>query len=406
MFLIGVILFALGIAISIALHECGHMWAAQATGMRVRRYFVGFGPKIFSFRRGHTEYGLKAIPLGGFCDIAGMTALDELTPEEEPQAMYKQATWKRMLVMFAGIGMNIVLGFVLVVILAVGWGLPDLRANTWVEVGELTCVAPFQNDDGSLASCTGAGPAELAGMKAGDRIIAVNGEETKTTEDVVAETRGVEGVANFTVRRGDQEMMIPVHVEQVPRKFKNGRTGNFTVRTVGAVGIKLEGKNDAHPIEKYSLLPAIPASVGFTGDLFVKTGEALLEMPSKVSSLWDAVTGGERRSDTPISVLGASEIGGQAAEQGLWQMFIGLLASLNFFLAVFNLLPLLPLDGGHIAVVGYEKARDWFRARRGLAPGGPFDYLKLLPVTYAVIVLGGAYMLLTLAADILNPIQW
>ncbi|WP_280208476.1 site-2 protease family protein, partial [Nocardia cyriacigeorgica] len=124
-FAFGFALFALGITISIALHECGHMWAAQATGMKVRRYFIGFGPRIFSFRRGETEYGLKALPLGGFCDIAGMTALDELEPEELDRAMYRQATWKRLVVMFGGIAMNFLLGFLLVVVLAVGWGLPN-----------------------------------------------------------------------------------------------------------------------------------------------------------------------------------------------------------------------------------------------------------------------------------------
>ena len=125
-FVLGFVLFALGITASVALHECGHMWAAQATGMKVRRYFVGFGPKVFSFRRGETEYGLKALPLGGFCDIAGMTALDEIDPEDLDRAMYRQKTWKRLVVMFGGIAMNFVLGFILIVILAVGWGLPRL----------------------------------------------------------------------------------------------------------------------------------------------------------------------------------------------------------------------------------------------------------------------------------------
>ena len=219
------------------------------------------------------------------------------------------------------------------------------------------------------------------------------------------ETRDVTGVAQFSVRRGDQNLTIPVQVQQVPRKFPNSRTGTVAVKTVGAVGITLNGRSDAKPVEPVGLLPAIPASVGFTGDLFVRTGEALVQMPAKVSDLWDAVTGGERRSDTPVSVIGASEIGGQVAERGLWAIFIGSLAQLNFFLAAFNLLPLLPLDGGHIAVVGYERIRDWFRRRRGLLAGGPVDFFKLLPATYVVIVVFGAYMLLTVAADILNPIQ-
>ncbi|MFD6463690.1 site-2 protease family protein [Streptomyces roseolus] len=119
-FALGFALFALGITISVALHECGHMWAAQATGMKVRRYFVGFGPKVFSFQRGETEYGLKALPLGGFCDIAGMTALDEIDPVDLDRAMYRQSTWKRLLVMSGGIAMNFLLGFLLIVLLAVG----------------------------------------------------------------------------------------------------------------------------------------------------------------------------------------------------------------------------------------------------------------------------------------------
>ncbi|MDJ0107432.1 site-2 protease family protein, partial [Rhodococcus erythropolis] len=121
-FALGVVLFALGIGVSIALHEAGHMWTAKALGMKVRRYYIGFGPKIFSFRRGETEYGLKALPLGGFCDIAGMTALDEMTPEEEPHAMYKKAAWKRVVVMSGGIAMNFILGFLLIYALLLGWG--------------------------------------------------------------------------------------------------------------------------------------------------------------------------------------------------------------------------------------------------------------------------------------------
>ncbi len=405
MFVGGVILLALGIAISIALHEAGHLWAARATGMKVRRYFIGFGPKVFSFRRGGTEYGLKAIPLGGFCDIAGMTALYPLTPEEEPYAMYKQATWKRMVVMFGGIAMNVVLGFAIVVGWALGWGLPDIRANTWAEVAEVTCVAPTQAADGTLADCTGEGPAQRAGIKPGDHIIAVDGVDTPTTLEVIYETRERSGTVPFTIQRGDQVLDIPVPIQQVERQFTNGRTGTVSPRMVGAIGASLKLGHDAEPQEPSTLLSAVPDSLVFTGDMFIKTGEALMKMPSKVSDLWDAVTGGERRLDTPISVLGASEIGGQAAERNEWETFVGILAQMNFFLAAFNLLPLLPLDGGHLAVVGYEKLRDWFRRKRGLVPAGPFNYLKLMPATYVVIVIGAAFMLLTLAADIVNPIQ-
>ncbi|MEU4418671.1 site-2 protease family protein, partial [Nocardia salmonicida] len=178
-FALGFALFALGITISIALHECGHMWAAQATGMKVRRYFIGFGPKVFSFRRGETEYGLKALPLGGFCDIAGMTALDELEPEEVDRAMYRQSTWKRLVVMFGGIGMNFLLGFILLVALAIGWGLPQLEQPPATALGTMSCVAQ-ETPEKTLAPCTGEGPAQRAGLQRGDVVKAVNGVEVTT----------------------------------------------------------------------------------------------------------------------------------------------------------------------------------------------------------------------------------
>ena len=147
------------------------------------------------------------------------------------------------------------------------------------------------------------------------------------------------------------------------------------------------------------------ATFDFTGYLAVRTAEALVSLPSKVADLWTAVTGGERAVDTPVSVVGASVIGGQFAERGIWESFVLLLAQLNFFLGAFNLLPLLPLDGGHMAVAIYEKARNWLRGLRGLPVGPPVDYMKLLPLTYVAVVIGGAYMVLTLTADIVNPIK-
>src|SRR6201992_2820167 len=139
MFVIGIVLFALAILISVALHECGHMRVALRTGMKVRRYFVGFGPTLWSTRRGETEYGLKAIPAGGFCDIAGMTSVEELQPDERDRALYKQKTWKRVAVLFAGPGTNFVIGPVLIYAIAVIWGLPNLHPPTTAIVGETAC---------------------------------------------------------------------------------------------------------------------------------------------------------------------------------------------------------------------------------------------------------------------------
>jgi len=399
-FVVGVVLFALGIAASIALHECGHMWAAKRLGMKVRRYYIGFGPKVFSWRRGETEYGLKALPFGGFCDIAGMTALDELEPEELDRAMYRQKTWKRQVVMISGIGMNFVLGFVLIMVLAVGWGLPNLAEPPATALGDTSCVAN-QDAQGKLSECTGAGPAEQAGLQKGDVVEKINGVAVSSWAELLEQTQSQTGPIVYDIERDGTPLQVTVRPQQVTRLVLDNDTGEKYLKTVSAVGV---GSDYYLPIQ-YNVITAIPASAVFTGDMFVRTVQGLAQMPAKVVDLWHAVTGGERDPETPISVVGASVIGGQVAERGLWEVFILLLASLNFFLGAFNLLPLLPLDGGHMAVTAYEKVRDTRRARKGLPPGSPVDYLKLLPATYVVIVIGGAYMLLTLTADIVNPIK-
>ncbi|MFC9896126.1 M50 family metallopeptidase [Nocardia sp. NPDC127579] len=393
MFAMGVVLFAVGITLSVALHECGHMWAARATGMKVRRYFVGFGPTVFSFRRGETEYGLKAIPLGGFCDIAGMTAMDEVAPEDLDRAMYRQATWKRLVVMSGGIAMNFLLGFLLIVLAAVVWGLPN-RTEPPARIDGLSCIAS-ENPDGTMRECRGSGPAQAGGLQPGDVVTAVNGVPVRTWLEFQRQTQQQEGVIRYTIDRDGSEVVREVVPERVTR-YRDG-----VARQVSAVGVSI----DHDYVIDYNLVTAVPGAAAFTGDMAVSTVHALVQMPAKVAALWDAVTGGERDLDTPVSVVGASVIGGQTAERGLWDWFVVLLASLNLFLGAFNLLPLLPLDGGHMAVVLYEKVRNTVRGWRGLAPGSPVDYLKLLPMTYAAVALGGAYMLLTLTADIVNPIK-
>ncbi|MGL4305171.1 MAG: M50 family metallopeptidase, partial [Mycobacteriaceae bacterium] len=402
-FIVGVVLFALGILGSIALHECGHMWVARATGMKVRRYFVGFGPKIWSIRRGETEYGIKAIPAGGFCDIAGMTALEELSADEVDRAMYKQKVWKRVAVLLAGPAMNFVIGIVLIYIIAVGWGLPNLQEPPSNSVGRLFCVAPTVDDKGMPVPCSGAGPAELAGLRTGDIITAVDGVVTPSWTEVVAQTQSKTGVVQYSVEREGQPLTIPVAVLQAQRLVvEPGAEKNKVLKVVGAIGISPQ---NVYPPNTYNAVTAIPGTLSFTGEMGVKTVQAITELPSKVGALWSSITGGERDPDTPISVLGASVAGGQIAERGIWESFLLLLASLNLFLGLFNLLPLLPFDGGHIAIASFEKLRNMLRKGKGLGPAAPVNYLKLMPMTYVVLVLGGGYMLLTLVADIVNPIK-
>lgn len=393
-FVIGVVVFALGIAISVALHEAGHMITAKAFGMRVRRYFIGFGPSIFSFRRGETEYGLKMIPAGGFCDIAGMTALDEVTPEEWPRAFYTKPTWQRVIVLSAGSLTHFLIGMVLIFVLAVTAGLP-----TWPTVvsSVADCVSN-QTAGGALDPCApGApAPARAAGIQPGDRVVSVAGSPTATSADVSTALADRRGPTPIVVERDGTR--VPLSVDVAPSlRIVDPTTGRLG--TVGTIGVSFP------PFEHFGPLAAVPETFSYTGTMFANVWQGLTMFPQKIPALIDAIDGAPRDLNTPVSVVGASVIGGDLAERGLWVFFVQLLVVLNFFFGVFNLLPLLPLDGGHIAVNLYERVRDWTRARLGKVMMPPVDYTRLLPITYLFILVGGAVSLLTLTADIVNPIR-
>jgi membrane-associated protease RseP (regulator of RpoE activity) len=401
MFAIGIVLFALAILACVALHECGHMWIARATGMKVRRYFVGFGPTLWSTKRpnklGYTEYGVKAVPLGGFCDIAGMTSVEELEPEDEPYAMYKQKTWKRAAVLFAGPAMNIIIGLILIYGIAVTWGLPNLHPPTNAVVGKTACVAP-EVEKGKVGACDGAGPAATAGIRSGDVIVKVGDKDVHNFDEVVTAVRPLSGPVPVVVERDGQRITTVVNVTQTQRFTAEDAKGPSTV---GAIGISAAEIGPTH----YNALTAVPATFVFTGDLAVELGKSLAAIPKKMGALVHAIGGGERDKETPISVVGASIIGGDTVDHGLWVAFWFFLAQLNFVLAAVNLVPLLPFDGGHIAVAVYEKIRNMIRRVRGLAAAGPVNYLKLMPATYVVLVVVVGYMLLTVTADLVNPIR-
>ena len=156
---------------------------------------------------------------------------------------------------------------------------------------------------------------------------------------------------------------------------------------------------------QYNPLSAVPGTVAFSGDLMVELGKSLAKIPTKIGALWHSIGGGERDPETPISVVGASIIGGDTVDAGLWVAFWFFLAQLNFVLGAINLVPLLPFDGGHIAIAVFEKIRNMIRSARGKVAAAPVNYLKLMPATYVVLVIVGGYMLLTVTADLVNPIR-
>lgn len=403
-YIVGIVLFALAIGLAVALHEAGHMLTAKAFGMKVRRYFIGFGPKIWSFRRGETEYGLKIIPAGGFCDIAGMTALDEVTPDEAPRAMWRYPVWKRVVVLVSGSLTHFVLGFVILYVMAVSVGLVNLTDSPLVG-GVAQCASDLRPATLTQAPCRPGdpAPAKSAGLRAGDKILSVNGTPTPTFTSVTSIVQRSTGPTRFVIERDGKRLPLTIDVARVKgltvAEQSAADPSKQPLTDIGMIGVL-----PARYIP-YNAATAVGGTLGFTGEMFVNVWDGLKAFPKKVPSLVSAIGGAPRDPNSPMSVVGASRLGGQAVEASQWSVFWLLLATLQFFLGVFNLLPLLPLDGGHIAVALYERVRNWLRLLRGRPLGGPVDYTKLAPLTLVVVFVGGAMVLLSVTADIVNPIS-
>jgi membrane-associated protease RseP (regulator of RpoE activity) len=405
--LVGIVLFALGILVSVCLHEAGHMATAKAFGMKVSRYFVGFGPTLFSFRKGETEYGVKAIPLGGFVKIVGMTPQDDdVDPKDEPRAMWRFPVWKRTVVMTAGSVTHFILAFLVLwaTFVFVGVQNPKLAdpQPPFVEVQPCVITVPEARD---CRADDPVSPAKVAGLEDGDKIIKVNNNEIANYDDLRKAIRQTSpGKADLTVERNGETLIVPVTLARVTRPATDA-DGNPTGKneTVSALGI---APHLTIPLTvKYGPVEGVGQTGQAVGTLFVAIVKSFKQIPSKVPALFRSLTGGERDPGTPVSVVGASRIGGELAQAGLWSNFLLLFAVLNLFFGVFNLLPLLPMDGGHIAISWFERVRSWIAARRGRADPGRVDYMKLTPITLAVISILGVFVLLTVAADIVNPIS-
>jgi membrane-associated protease RseP (regulator of RpoE activity) len=412
---LGVFLFAIGIIVSVCLHEAGHMYTAKAFGMKVTRYFVGFGPTLWSFRRGETEYGIKAIPAGGFVKIVGMTPAEEDVDEaDQPRAFWRQKVWKRTIVLSAGSLTHFVLGFILLWVALVGFGIHQSKPLDQVPavLGSVsTCVPTTETQvappkSGLCAPGSVPGPALAAGLAAGDRITAVGGTPTP---DYAAFQRVVRQSpaqpTSVTYVRDGQTRTTTVTLAAVQRVPLDAAAGAKATERVSAIGIA--------PViptmtVRFGPLEGLGEAADATGRTFTGTFAAIQKFPEKVPKLFHALTGGERDPETPISVVGASRIGGEIVEEQGFEgaaLLLSILASLNIFIGIFNLFPLLPLDGGHIAVVWFERVRSWLAAKFGRPDPGRVDYEKLMPLTYVVVLVFGAISILTIAADIVNPVR-
>jgi membrane-associated protease RseP (regulator of RpoE activity) len=300
-------------------------------------------------------------------------------------------------VLFAGPGMNFIIGLVLIYGIAVVWGLPNLHPPTTAVVGETACVAP-EVTKGQLGQCTGPGPAAIAGIKPGDVVVKVGNTDVHNFDEMVTAVRKLTGPTPFVVQRDGTDFTMVVDVSRTQRwATKNDAAPS----NVGAVGVSAAQFGPTH----YNVLTAVPGTIVFTGDLAAELGKSLAAIPTKIGALVHAIGGGERDPNTPISVVGASIIGGDTVDHGLWVAFWFFLAQLNFVLGAINLIPLLPFDGGHIAIAVFEKIRNMIRKARRLDAAGPVNYLKLMPATYVILVVVVGYMLLTVTADLVNPIR-
>jgi membrane-associated protease RseP (regulator of RpoE activity) len=414
-FWIGVLIFAVGILVSVCLHEAGHLLTAKRFGMKATQYFAGFGPTLWSVRRGETEYGLKAIPAGGFVKIVGMTPLEDVPPADRARAFWRYPLWQRTVVLAAGSATHFVLALLIFYGAAVATGLPNAAAASFDQlkaapvVGQVSdCVVQGFDltKDKALRPCRAtdpASPAKLAGLRHGDRILTIGGKRIPTYGALVRTVRTTPpGPVTITYRRGGVVHTTTATLVPTKRPGLNDDSGTGPLHTVSAIG--LSGR---HPrfVLHYGPVDGVAGAVSFLGTNVTQTFKAVGAFPSKIPNLVDAIGGAHRDTNGPVSVVGASRIGGQAVEVGAPIIFLALLGGLNVFIGIFNLFPLLPLDGGHIAVAWYERVRSWFAMRRGRPDPGRVDYNKLLPVTYLVVLAFGGVTLLTLAADIVNPIS-
>jgi membrane-associated protease RseP (regulator of RpoE activity) len=354
----GVVAFVIALLLSIVLHELGHYLGARWGGMKVTEYFIGFGPRIWSTRRGETEYGLKAIPAGAYVKVPGMSNLEEIPPEDEPRTYRAQSYGRRVRMVFAGPGMNLLVALVLFV------GFFAMHEERVVSDSRWPLIdAPGE-----------ATPAEIAGLRAGDRIVSLDGVDVSDFDTFRETVRELPGeTVPLEIERGEQIRELTVTLGD-----RNPGTGEGGIGFLGvspAVDVAYVGRNVPEAVQRS--FTEFGRQVGGT-----VVGIGRIFSPSGLNRLWETVSG--ERPDDPTdratSIVGIVREGGRAADTG-WVYFIGLLGAVNLALGLFNLLPLLPLDGGHIVIATYERIRS--------RPGRIYrvDMAKVMPVFVVPLII-------------------
>lgn len=444
-YLLGVLALVVGLLVSVALHELGHLLPAKAFGIKVPRYFVGIGPTLWSTRRGETEYGLKAIPLGGFVSMAGMYlprrrrgtdrtrrdgsptlvqearhyASEELAPGEEHRAFHRLSVPRKLVVMFGGPLVNLVLAAVLVLVSVSGVGTPEATTRI-AHVGQCLPVADPDAPAGGgvrlpapgAADCTPT-PAAEAGLAEGDVVTAWGGAPVTTWDELQAAIE-TSGTAPLTVefRRDGAERAASVAPAAVPRPVVDqdgepvaGPDGEPVLEERPYVGIGATLEIVAQPPGR---------AWEITGLMLRGTADAILHLPQNLAAAVSSTVTGAERGDGVMSVVGVGRVAGEIASVQAGEGYtaaartadlLSILASLNIALFVFNMIPLLPLDGGHIAGALVEGLRRTFARLTGRPDPGPTDVARLLPLTYVV---GGVLIVMSVVlilVDLINPVR-
>ncbi len=392
--LIGWVIFIVALLFSVMLHETGHFVTAKKFGMKVTRYFVGFGPTIWSVWRGETEYGIKALPFGGFVKIVGMTSLDEVDPEDEPRSFRRHPAWQRIIVLCAGSFMHFVLAFLLIFGLVLAIGVANYNTT---QLGTIsTCVASNVTalDNGTCTASNPPSPARQAGLRPGDKVIAFDGMPVSTWTQLGNAIRRAPPGSPVTITVVRDGKTLTLHT--TPAAVK-GRSGGY-LGIEAAVVFQTAGP--VHAIQ-------------YAGSVFeqviVGSVKGIAALPAALPKLFS-----KDRANTAAgqvsSVVGLANDTGQAVAANVgWQFKVSfvllLIASLNIFVGVFNMLPLLPLDGGHVAAIIWERIRAWFARLRGRPDPGLVDMSKLLPVSFSIFTVLIFFSVVLILADIVNPVN-